>query len=133
MLQLQGQAPGHRRSHQGRYSTNSGGGVKSGGSSPFQSPGLTSQPPLSSQPHFGFQQQRSWASNTQASHQSLLTEADLQDIALAMQFPQAQRLFVMFLQAADSHRLNTSLIRQVFILMVAFGMAFLPQAGLPFK
>ncbi len=133
MLQLQGQAPGHRPSHQGRYSTNSGGGVRSGGSSPFQSPGLTSQPPLSSQPHFGFQQQRSWASNTQASHQSLLTEADLQDIALAMQFPQAQRLFVMFLQAADSHRLNTSLIRQVFILMVAFGMAFLPQAGLPFK
>jgi len=72
----------------------------------------------------GFQQQRSWATTTQPSHQSLLTEADFQDVALAMQFPQAQRLFVMFLQAADSHRLNTSLIRQVFILMVVLGMAF---------
>ncbi|KAA6417830.1 MAG: hypothetical protein FRX49_12186 [Trebouxia sp. A1-2] len=118
---MQGQAPGHRPSHQGRYSTNSGGGVRSSGSSPFQSPGLTSQPALNAQPHFGFQQQRSWTTSTQASYQSLLTEADLQDIALAMQFPPAQRLFVMFLQAADSHRLNTSLIRQVFILMMCMG------------
>ncbi len=88
---------------------------------------------MSSQPHFGYQQQRSWTTTTQPSHQSLLTEADLQDVALAMQFPPAQRLFVMFLQAADSHRLNTSLLRQVSILMVAVGSAFLPQAGLPFK
>jgi hypothetical protein len=34
--------------------------------------------------------------------------ASLQIIA---EFPQAQRLYVMFLEAADSHRLNSSLIR----------------------
>ena len=41
-----------------------------------------------------------------------MSEADIADLALAMQFPQAQRPFLMFLQAADSHRLNLSLIRQ---------------------
>lgn len=107
----QGQATGHRPAHQGRYSTNSG-GVKSGGSSPFQSPGLTSHPSQASQPHNGFQHQRSWADGNRGPQQVLLTEGDLADVAITMQFPQAQRLFVFFLQAADSHRLNTSLVRQ---------------------
>lgn len=65
------------------------------------------------QPHFGFQHQRTWANGGRGPQPGALTEGDLADIALALQFPQAQRLFLMFLQAADSHRLNTSLIRQV--------------------
>jgi hypothetical protein len=36
--------------------------------------------------------------------------ASLQVIA---EFPHAQRLYVMFLEAADSHRLNSSLVRCV--------------------
>ena len=32
-------------------------------------------------------------------------------LQLLAEFPQAQRLYVMFLEAADSHRLNSSLIR----------------------
>ncbi len=32
-------------------------------------------------------------------------------LAVAAEFPPAQRLFVLFLEAADSHRLNRQLIR----------------------
>ena len=41
----------------------------------------------------------------------MLSDTDLADLALAQEFPQAQQLFLMFLQAADSHRLNTCLVR----------------------
>ncbi|KAL3158178.1 hypothetical protein ABBQ32_011767 [Trebouxia sp. C0010 RCD-2024] len=104
---MQGQAVGHRPSHQGRYSTNSG-GVRSGGSSPFQSPGMPSHQGTAAQPHLGFHQQMGKPFAPQAT----LSETDLVDIALAVQFPPAQQPFLMFLQAADSHRLNTSLARQ---------------------
>lgn len=60
------------------------------------------------QPHLGFHQQMGKPFAPQAT----LSETDLVDIALAVQFPPAQQPFLMFLQAADSHRLNTSLARQ---------------------
>lgn len=104
---LQGQALGHRPTHQGRYSTNSG-GVRSGGSSPFQSPGMPSHQGTAAQPHLGFHHQMGKPFASQAT----LSETDVVDVALAVQFPPAQQPFLMFLQAADSHRLNTSLARQ---------------------
>ena len=110
--EVQGQALGQRPSHQGRYTTNSG-GVKSGGSSPFHSPGLPSQSSHASQPQSGFQHHKNLPNGNRGPQQGGLTEGDLADLQVALQFPQAQRLFIMFLQAADSHRLNSSLIRQV--------------------
>lgn len=104
---LQGQAVGHRPSHQGRYSTNSG-GVRSGGSSPFQSPGMPTQQGTAAQPHLGFHQHV----GKPFGHQATLSDTDLVDVAVAVQFAPAQQPFLMFLQAADSHRLNTSLARQ---------------------
>lgn len=47
-----------------------------------------------------------------------MLEADLADVAVAQQFPPAQRLFLLFLQAADSHRLNASLLRYHFDFLV---------------
>jgi hypothetical protein len=35
------------------------------------------------------------------------------DVQLAMLFPPAQRPYILFLHAADSHRLNRSLLRSV--------------------
>lgn len=107
---LQGQTVGHRPSHQGRYTTNSG-GVRSGGSSPFQSPGLPPQQGTAAQPHYGFQQQMGKPQGQPAGCQATLSETDLVDLAMARDFPQAQQPFIMFLQAADSHRLNTCLVR----------------------
>lgn len=34
-------------------------------------------------------------------------------LALVSEFPRAQRLYVLFLEAADSHRLNSALVRCV--------------------
>ena len=117
---VQCQTVGHRPAHQGRYSTNSG-GVRSGGSSPFQSPGMAPKPlhsptlgssSTTAQPHFGFQQHMGRSHGQRAGHQAMLSETDLVDLSLAQDFPQAQQPFLMFLQAADSHRLNTCLVRQ---------------------
>ena len=61
----------------------------------------------------GFRPQMSSGSVRQ--HQAgQMLEADLADVAVAQQFPPAQRLFLLFLQAADSHRLNASLLRYHF-------------------
>lgn len=111
---VQGQTVGHRPAHQGRYFTNSG-GVRSGGSSPFQSPGMPTQQGTAAQPHFGFQQQMGRPHGQRAGQQASLSETDLVDLALVQDFPQAQQPFLMFLQAADSHRLNTCLVRQATI------------------
>ena len=62
---------------------------------------------IAAQPHVGFHQQM----GKPLAPQATLSETDLVDVALARQFPPAQQPFLMFLQAADSHRLNTSLAR----------------------
>ena len=38
-------------------------------------------------------------------------------LALAAEFPPAQRLYVLFLEAADSHRLNRQLLRCVLLML----------------
>ena len=42
-----------------------------------------------------------------------LEELVASSLEVAWRFPPALRLFVLFLEAADSHRLNKSLLRQV--------------------
>jgi len=42
-----------------------------------------------------------------------LEELAAASLEAAWRFPPAQRLFILFLEAADSHRLNRSLLRQV--------------------
>ena len=109
---MQGQAAGHRPSHQRRYSTTSE-GHRSGGSSPFHSPGMGPHPTLGGPLHstqLGFRPQMS-SGNVRQHQAGQLLEADLADVAVAQQFPPAQRLFLLFLQAADSHRLDASLLR----------------------
>ena len=47
-----------------------------------------------------------------AGKDSSLEEVAASTLEAAWRFPPAQRLFVLFLEAADSHRLNKSLLRQ---------------------
>ena len=64
-----------------------------------------------------------------AGHQAALSETDLVDLAVAQIFPQAQQPFFMFLQAADSHRLNTCLVRQDLILWEVSAFVCLYRRG----
>ena len=50
-----------------------------------------------------------------AGKDSNLEELAASTLEVAWRFPPAQRLFVLFLEAADSHRLNKSLLRQVHV------------------
>lgn len=73
---------------------------------------MPTQQGTAAQPQFGFQPQLGRPHGRRAGHQAALSETDLVDLALAQDFPQAQQPFLMFLQAADSHRLDTCLVRQ---------------------
>lgn len=53
-------------------------------------------------------------------------EAVAESLRLVAEFPRPQRLYVLFLEAADSHRLNAHLIRQA---PWAIPAAKLPTAG----